>query len=137
MSLSEYMAAQAAKKDAKFGKIEERKVEDDGSGFKAERKEYDGGDAEACIFHAYDGKKKNRSKKEAREGWKNADDVLKINFVESVADEPARKGGKGDRDGGRKGGKGDAKTQQRGPKSGKSGGFSADLSNDAAFPSLG
>merc|ERR1719231_1017028 len=29
MSLSEYMAAQAAKKDAKFGKIEERKVEDD------------------------------------------------------------------------------------------------------------
>ena len=83
-------------------------------------------------------KSKNAGKREAREGWKNADDVLNMKFSEpDRADRPAkggkgddRRGGKGSKEGGKGGSKGGRGKKSSGP------GFSTDLSNDAAFPSL-
>jgi hypothetical protein len=149
MSLQEYMKAQKEAKESTLPKLNERKIDDDGSGFKVVRKEFEG--ADDVVFRQYDGKKKNRDAKEVREF---NDTVLNIKFVENVLDEPAPKGGgkggdrdggrkgggKGDRDGGRKGGgKGDGKPAQKPQQSRapKSGGFSADLSNNDAFPTLG
>lgn len=87
-----------------------------------------------CMFHTRDWSKKDHGRKQARDGYKQADQVLNLKFVDENADSGKGKGsGKGDRRQGAKGG--------RGPKGGRDfagqqQGKSIDLSNDSAFPTL-
>merc|ERR1719313_344708 len=85
-----------------------------------------------CMFHTRDWSKKDHGRKQAREGYKQADQVLNLKFVDENADSGKGKGsGKGDR---RQGAKG------RGQKGGRDfaaqQGKSVDLSNESAFPTL-
>merc|ERR1712166_429468 len=95
----------------------------------------------ALIFHDSSMDKKVFAKKEAREGYKQADQILNMKYVDPNADEGKGggkgKGGKGDR---RQGGKGDRrKGGFQAPRDNQSSGGKAniDLSNDMAFPTLG
>ena len=130
----------ASKSDGSgFKKLEERKVEDAGTGYKVVRKDFDDG-ADTNIFHAYDGKENTRGAKEAREGWVNADDVLKLSFAapQRADDDRGSKGGKGGKGDRRsKDSRGNGKGNKQGGKRNSGPGFNAALDNDAAFPSLG
>eukprot|EP00657_Telonema_sp_P-1_P000519 TRINITY_DN109_c0_g1_i5.p1 TRINITY_DN109_c0_g1~~TRINITY_DN109_c0_g1_i5.p1 ORF type:complete len:136 (+),score=91.77 TRINITY_DN109_c0_g1_i5:81-488(+) len=94
-------------------------------------------DEYACMFHDYNGKKKEHAKKKGKHGSKQADQVLNLKFVDESADTGKGKGGKGER---RKGsGEKGARTSGKGgaganPSSTKA---AIDLSNDMAFPTLG
>ena len=57
MSLQEYMKAQKEAKESTLPKLNERKIDDDGSGFKVVRKEFEG--ADDVVFRQYDGKVRN------------------------------------------------------------------------------
>merc|ERR1719217_1022214 len=85
-----------------------------------------------CMFHDPTKSKKDFGRKQAREGYKQADQVLNLKFVDEDAGKG--KGGKGDR---RQAGKGDRRGKGA-PRDYPSGNKSSiDLSNDAAFPTLG
>merc|ERR1712086_1243026 len=90
----------------------------------------------ALIFHDSSMDKKVFAKKEAREGYKQADQILNMKYVDPNADDGKgggkRKGGKGDR---RQGGKGGFQAPRDNQSSG--GKANIDLSNDMAFPTLG
>merc|ERR1712166_38403 len=82
----------------------------------------------ALIFHDSSMDKKVFAKKEAREGYKQADQILNMKYVDPNADD-GKGGGKG------KGGKGDRQAPRDNQSSG--GKANIDLSNDMAFPTLG
>lgn len=126
------------------GKLEERKVDESYEGEELTHDDDQDGAADqmyGMAFHDYDGKKKKRDNKEAREGFALADDILTIKHVD-----PNAGGGKGERSGkgkgDRKGGKGD-RNDSRGGKGGRgaprqqrqAANFS--LEDTSAFPSLG
>ena len=86
--------------------------------------------------------KKVFDKKEAREGYKQADQVLNLKFVDENEGQGGGKGGKGGKGDRRQGGKGDRRQGGKGvqaPRDNQSSGGKAniDLSNDMAFPTLG
>lgn len=120
MTMDEYMASLSGKAPV-GGKLEERRIDDSGEGFKVERdNEADAGgsdDMYGMIFHAYDGQHKNKGEKAEREGWVTADDVLNMKFVDPNAGQMQGGGGKGgdrDRRGGKGGKKGGSKGGDRG-----------------------
>jgi len=90
------------------------------------------------IFHDSSKDKKSFDKKEAREGYKQADQVLNLKFIDENEVGGKGKGGKGDR---RQGGKGDRRQGGKGnSQANQSTGVAKaniDLSNDMAFPTLG
>lgn len=124
------------------GKLEERKVEESYEGEELAHDDDQDGAADkmyGMAFHDYDGKKKKRDNKEAREGYAVADDILTIKHVD-----PNAGGGKGERSGKGKGNKGGKGNDSRGGKGGRGGAprqqrqaanFSLEDTN--AFPSLG
>lgn len=146
MTLDEYMASLSAKGPV-GGKLEERHIEDNGEGFKVDREADNAGADDGMygmIFHAYDGKNRDKTGKNEREGWVTADDVLNMKFTDPNA---ALGGGKGDRDrrgkgGGKKGGGG--KGNDRASRQNRGGGArpvqqqqgKIELEDTNAFPSL-
>jgi plasminogen activator inhibitor 1 RNA-binding protein len=135
MSFEEYEKAQADKMAAlnSLNKYEEVTVKaDDDVVTKAEESIED---EYACMFHDPSKTKKDYGKKGARDGYKQADQVLNLKFVDENEGGGKGKGGKGDR---RQGGKGRQGGKVMAPRDNTSGGkANIDLSNDMAFPTLG
>ena len=135
MTFDDYKKAQAALNLNLNRAVEEVVIEDEG-GVKPEE---DTVDAELEIMFHAQAQKKKYGKKGAKEGYKQADQVLNLKFVdENEGGDSKGKGGKGDRRQGGKGdrrqGKGNNRAQQQ---TGGAPKASIDLSNDSAFPTLG
>jgi hypothetical protein len=85
--------------------------------------------------------KKVFDKKEAREGFKQADQVLNLKFVDENEGQGGGKGGKGGKGDRRQGGKGDRRQGGKGgfqaPRESSGAKANIDLSNEGAFPTLG
>eukprot|EP00656_Telonema_subtile_P017649 TRINITY_DN194_c0_g1_i4.p2 TRINITY_DN194_c0_g1~~TRINITY_DN194_c0_g1_i4.p2 ORF type:complete len:304 (-),score=99.85 TRINITY_DN194_c0_g1_i4:325-1236(-) len=136
MSIEEYEKLQAEKLNAlNLNKYEERKVEADEDVVAIVRS----ADTETELALSFDGrkKKKNHGRKGAKEGYKQADTVINMKYVDENADAgKGAKGGKGDRRKG--GGKGERSSKGGAPTAAASAPkASIDLSNDNAFPTLG
>merc|ERR1711957_388560 len=145
MTFDEYEKANADKMAAlnSMGKYEEVVIEADDAVVLAPKAGAE--DEFALIFHDSSMDKKVFAKKEAREGYKQADQILNMKYVDPNADGgreyPRRSGtGKGreqTRGGGGRGNWGKGGFQA--PRDNQSSGGKAniDLSNDMAFPTLG
>lgn len=96
-------------------------------------------DEYACMFHGGNKKKKDHGRKQARDGFKQADQVLNLKFVDEDAGASSGKGkgGKGDR---RQGGKGDRPRQGgKGDRNDRNSSQKpqVDINSQDSFPTLG